>query len=109
MIRLIAPRDKVLPYLDRMRAHGEWLLSLPLETPEDIRAAFEAHHAWYLKLFEVLQRGFTRSDQDELNLNMVISRNAWAGGFGDEDREAYRRQVQGMIDVLDQAREACGS
>lgn len=106
-VRLKAPRSKVLPYLRHLEAHGEHLLTLPLETRAQIGEAFEHADSWYSVLFQAISRGFERTDSDELNVNMVISRTARTGSMDDDERVKYRERIAQMLAIVREAIAAC--
>jgi hypothetical protein len=90
-----------------MTAYGEALLAQPWPTPEDIKRVDVAVHNWYDVLFKGLAAGFQRSDQDELNLNIVISRTAISNDNPVETEAKLRERITTWLDILEEARRLC--
>lgn len=107
MIRLIAPRAKVLPWLDKQDARWRALGLLPIETEAEWLHAAEEMHRAYQTLFEGLSRAFKTTEQEELNPNLVVMRSAYVGDLVENRPEARRVKVAGMLEVIAEARRAC--
>jgi hypothetical protein len=57
-MKLIAPADKVVPYLEWLAAKGRELLLRPMSSEQDRRKALADYAAWSATLAEALARAF---------------------------------------------------
>lgn len=107
MIRLIAPKDKVLPWLEAQDAHWRKVGTLPIATDAEWKHASDVMHRSYKVLFEGLRRGFERTEQEELNPNLVIMASAYVGDLEEHRPRARQVYIEGMLSIIAEAKEAC--
>jgi hypothetical protein len=106
MITLIAPKDKVLLWLDVQETRWRELGRLPIATPAEWKHTTGEMHRAYMVLFAGIKRAFTTTEQEELNVNHVLMRSAYVGELDGQRSKAREVYLAGMLAVIAEARVA---
>jgi hypothetical protein len=108
-IHLIAPRDKVVPWLMKQQARWEAIGAMPIENEADTLDVSRASGAAQSLLFQGFKRGFTTTEMDELNTNRAGQLAAVLAVGSDLDVHRSQRDiaVRLMLRLIGDALAAC--